>query len=414
MSEKIKSPLIRCKFFLPDDDKYDWYADSGWDEYMTNESKHQKENEGEVSNFNSFDEYISERSGSIDYWTWNNEKMPKCHQSSPVWEFVVSLDEEDTKKYDLYKDRKFVAKNLFNNVCNAKKWNSKNFVYDAAIHTNTKHHHIHLRMYQHDKVKNNLVYWNEKTDEITNTKKLMINQRAMNKTKFALLNKFNNLDKSLTQIYQSSNELVRQFKNEFENKSSKFNEILLQEIPKLANKIYQIKGDEGRLQYNNLKSKEIKNSIDDLSIKLINSSELLKQSYQDVNQSANEAYDELSNKYQKDLNIKDINQINKMIDISRQNWETELKANLGNQILNFIKEYNVKKSGCIYKQKHYKEYSSHRWMRDMKIFFKQSEREFSFAISKSIYSAKILCKQIERDISLKFENQKENTYQYQR
>lgn len=366
-------PIVQYKFITPKTEKvnkgeithtYDFYFKGGFEKYLKDEKEHPVNNERAYDNF---EEYMSKHTTKEDgeqahIQTFTNapENVKTMAKNSLIYSSVISLD-EDTSSVGGFGDnqtKKRVCDYFFNQMMKFHHYDKNDWCYFAAEHTNTKHTHMHILIYQPSTVKNEKVMdWKIKANCMTSR---WVGTNTVRFTQ-AVVKNLNN--EFLQTLLKHRHELQNSFKKEIKNKE------YLPKIAELASDLLNTKGKSGKLQYNQLarwssvpvekfeRMDKKTNSLSPIQAKMFlakldsladvvvkNSPEMSKQL-------------EVINKIQDQIlpiNTPD-KQVNKLNLDKRFEYEWELKSNLGNAILNEIKD-NTSVSLFLMSNKAKKEY----------------------------------------------------------
>lgn len=348
-------PIVNYSFITPKTQKmckgktcqvYNFYHGDDYSRYLENEKEHPVHNERA---YDSFNEYMSEhdtKEQDAHIKTFNNipENAKGKAKDTIIFSTVISLDEETSEMggFGNDKTKKRVCDYFFNQMMKFHHFDKNDWCYYAAEHTNTKHTHMHIIIYQPDTVTGEKVMdWKIKANCMTSR---WVRTNTIRFTTNVVSNLNNEL---LTQILETKHSLQRNFKQEISK--GEYHE----RIVELARDILETKGATGKLQYKKLehwsklsekdyeklklkkedavsptKARHILTQVDSLTDYVIKHNANLKTHISEIKNMQDEMYP--TNTDDKALNLfcKDI----------KENYDSELKASLGNQILKEVKE----------------------------------------------------------------------------
>ncbi|WHQ37366.1 relaxase MobL [Spiroplasma sp. SV19] len=344
---------------------YNYYSDSGWDNYVTREEAICKEIETDVvekshtheqllklenvvqnscEEYGTVFDYYSKRPGSTGLFDANGKMMidgikntKKSMRKNKVTyiDGVWSLDSSFASQFEITTERAAmeVTQNCINTLIKGYGMDPSNVNWKAAFHKNTDNPHVHFLLWEKEPKR-----MNYKTGKYEYTDPGKMNKKNLNKAWDEFKFKVNSYIKNNSLMYHNLNilrdsivmnksddtltwkEIKKIYDNETNNTLSvKFNK-LLEHIP-----------TKGRLQYQSSNFNRARKHMDSFLNEFINST-VIKNSYDEyenilTNQQQEMVEESLTNKVRTDLalNYKD-NRIN------------HLKIAIANNILKFIKD----------------------------------------------------------------------------
>lgn len=364
-------PIVQYKFITPNTTKmckgkethtYEFYHNGNFEKYLENEKEHPVNNERAYSSFN---EYMSEHdtkedNAHIKTFTNMPEEAKGMAKDTIIFSSIISLDEDVSQLGGFGEDqtKKRVCDYFFNQMMKHHHFDKNDWCYYAAEHTNTKHTHMHILIYQPNTVTGHKVMdWKIKANCMTSR---WVRTNTIRFTNAVVKNLNNDLLQTLLTV-------THEMKNDFKQNLKK--QDVQNKIIELSREIANIKGQKGKLQYNQLvkwskipldkfeklkkdnavsptKAKHILAKVDSLADYVIKSDKKLADKMESITLMRED-------QFKIDTNDKSLNLTNQRL---RWEYENELKANLGNQILNAVKE-DEKLSLMVVSKQYEKEYA---------------------------------------------------------
>jgi hypothetical protein len=260
-----KSIFFNSQFFTPNSEKYSFYwgseSNSSYLDYIKREEALEERNmdvvkdELEISLHDegldfSHADYMGSRTGSVGLFDYSKNAIIskpseaiKPHSRSNIWTWVVSFDKDLTQNNDFTNQWMSISKKVFSKALSYNGLEKSNFTFQAALHKNTSHHHIHFRVYQPSNVSD---------EEIVKKGVLKVNTHLAIKTSIA-----NMISTEFKEILRENNATKMQLKSRISSYVRDSKELALS-IYDLKNTIDKIKGHSGRLTVNTIKSDVIK------------------------------------------------------------------------------------------------------------------------------------------------------------
>ncbi|GMO16971.1 MAG: hypothetical protein Ta2E_08250 [Mycoplasmoidaceae bacterium] len=362
-------PVIITHFHIPNTEAYEFYRSGRFiREYCENAKTHKPRDGMSEMDFVSYDygKYMKDEAGhggiKIPTCQSENGTNGKIAKDSIVFDSIISISEEDTKNIGLAKSQQNITEYFFNQFCESHKFKKEDWSYFSALHTNTDNDHLHVVFYQNNKVEEAKIIKSSFLEAVKFKKaskdsedfkfyleehrKVFTSQKCINNTKNHL---FSLMDQSMDSdvirgILKSINENKIAFNTEIKKAPEKH-------LLELARDVEENKGKDGRLQYNNLtkwantnnpewkakndKMKLLVKKVDNTVNSVISNDKDLSSRFKLVDNKLRHALNLDSKDFQDPqkhkLHLSYYEKINK-----------ELKANLGNSVLNECKKLSEK------------------------------------------------------------------------
>ena len=161
-----KLPIVNYKFITPntthlvkgeEHNVYGFYQSGKFENYIKDEKLHPVNEERAYSSFESYmsEHYTKEDDAHIKTFTNRTDDSNKKAKDTIIFTGLISLP-EDISSLDGFGDDKTkqrICEYFFNQMMEHHGFNKEHWCYYAAEHTNTKHTHLHIMIYQPDTVK---------------------------------------------------------------------------------------------------------------------------------------------------------------------------------------------------------------------------------------------------------------------
>ena len=359
-----KLPIVNYKFITPntthlvkgeEHNVYGFYQSGKFENYIKDEKVHPVNEERAYSSFESYmsEHYTKENDAHIKTFTNRTDDSNKKAKDTIIFTGLISLPEDISSLggFGDDKTKQRICKYFFNQMMEHHKFNKEHWCYYAAEHTNTKHTHMHILIYQPDTVK----------------EKDIVDYRVKSNCMTTRWVRTNTVRYTQKMVHSLNDELVQTFLETKHKMQSLFRQevkkdVFKEEIHKLALAINELKGDKGKLQYKELvkyskydekkfktlaknktyavsptNAKIILNKVDSLREFIIKNDSALAKQQNEVNKSLNIVFP---------INTKD-KEVNYLNQIDRQRFGNELQTNLNNQIFNLVKDYTSSKINLL-------------------------------------------------------------------
>lgn len=411
-----KLPIVNYKFITPNTthlvkgkerSNYEYYHESGgFKRYLENEKVHPVNEERAYSSFESYmsEHYTKEEQEThIKTFTNQPEGSKKKAKDTIIYSAIISLPEDISSLggFGDDKTKQRICEYFFNQMMEHHGFNKEHWCYYAAEHTNTKHTHMHILIYQPNTVKEeDIVDYRVKSNCMT-TRWVRTNTVRYTQKMVHSLN-----DELVQTFLETKHKMQSLFKQEVKK------DVFKEEIHKLALAINEFKGDKGKLQYKELvkyskydekkfkilaknkayavsptNAKIILNKVDSLREFIIRNDRLLAKQQKEVDKSLETVIP---------INTKD-KEINYLNQIDRRRFANELQDNLNNQILNSVKRecsLELNKLTDEFRKQHTKEYLKSNNL--MKFKNKKNCREYKHTVGQILTQT---AKQISFDLN---------------
>ena len=349
-----KLPIVNYKFITPntthlvkgeEHNVYGFYQSGKFENYIKDEKVHPVNEERAYSSFESYmsEHYTKEEEAHIKTFTNREDGRNKKAKNTIIFTGIISLPEDVSSLggFGDYNTKQRISEFFFNQMMEHHGFNKEHWCYYAAEHTNTKHTHIHIMIYQPDTVKEkDIVDYRVKSNCMTSRWVRTNTVRYTQKMVHALN------DELVQTFLETKHKMQSLFKQEVKK------EVFKDEIHKLALAINELKGDKGKLQYKELvkyskldkkqfkalvknkpyavsptNAKIILNKVDSLREFIIRNDSVLAKQQNEVNKALDTVFP---------INTTD-KEINYYNSLDKQRFSSELHANLNNQIFNLVK-----------------------------------------------------------------------------
>ena len=349
-----KLPIVNYKFITPntthlvkgeEHNVYGFYQSGKFENYIKDEKVHPVNEERAYSSFESYmsEHYTKEEEAHIKTFTNREDGRNKKAKNTIIFTGIISLPEDVSSLggFGDYNTKQRISEFFFNQMMEHHGFNKEHWCYYAAEHTNTKHTHIHIMIYQPDTVKEkDIVDYRVKSNCMTSRWVRTNTVRYTQKMVHALN------DELVQTFLETKHKMQSLFKQEVKK------EVFKDEIHKLALAINELKGDKGKLQYKELvkyskldkkqfkalvknkpyavsptNAKIILNKVDSLRELIIRNDSVLAKQQNEVNKALDTVFP---------INTTD-KEINYYNSLDKQRFSSELHANLNNQIFNLVK-----------------------------------------------------------------------------
>ena len=161
-----KLPIVNYKFITPntthlvkgeEHNVYGFYQSGKFENYIKDEKVHPVNEERAYSSFESYmsEHYTKENDAHIKTFTNRTDDSNKKAKDTIIFTGLISLPEDISSLggFGDDKTKQRICKYFFNQMMEHHKFNKEHWCYYAAEHTNTKHTHMHILIYQPDTVK---------------------------------------------------------------------------------------------------------------------------------------------------------------------------------------------------------------------------------------------------------------------
>ena len=351
-----KLPIVNYKFITPntthlvkgkEHSVYGFYQSGKFENYIKDEKVHPVNEERAYSSFESYmsEHYTKEDDAHIKTFTNRIDDGNKKAKDTIIFTGLISLPEDVSSLggFGDDKTKQRICEYFFNQMMEHHGFNKEHWCYYAAEHTNTKHTHMHILIYQPNTVKEkDIVDYRVKSNCMT-TWWVRTNTVKYTQSMVHTLN-----DELIQTFLETKHKMQAMFKHEIKK------DVFKEEIHKLALAINELKGDKGKLQYKELvkyskldekkflqisknkdyaisptNAKIILNKVDSLREFIIKNDSALAKQQIEVNKTLAAVFP---------INSKD-KEINYLMQNYRDGYINELQANLNNQIFYLIKNY---------------------------------------------------------------------------
>ena len=349
-----KLPIVNYKFITPntthlvkgeEHNVYGFYQSGKFENYIKDEKVHPVNEERAYSSFESYmsEHYTKEEEAHIKTFTNREDGRNKKAKNTIIFTGIISLPEDVSSLGGFGDDntKQRISEFFFNQIMEHHGFNKEHWCYYAAEHTNTKHTHLHIMIYQPDTVKEkDIVDYRVKSNCMTSRWVRTNTVRYTQKMVHALN------DELVQTFLETKHKMQSLFKQEVKK------EVFKDEIHKLALAINELKGDKGKLQYKELvkyskldkkqfkalvknkpyavsptNAKIILNKVDSLREFIIRNDSVLAKQQKEVNKALDTVFP---------INTRD-KEINYYNSLDKQRFSSELHTNLNNQIFNLVK-----------------------------------------------------------------------------
>ena len=351
-----KLPIVNYKFITPntthlvkgkEHSVYEFYQTGKFENYIKDEKVHPVNEERAYSSFESYmsEHYTKEDDAHIKTFTNRVDGSNKKAANTIIFTGLISLPEDISSLGGFGDDntKQRICEYFFNQMMKHHGFNKEHWCYYAAEHTNTKHTHMHILIYQPNTVKEqDIVDYRVKSNCMT-TRWVRTNTVKYIQSMVHTLN-----DELIQTFLETKHKMQAMFKQEIKK------DVFKEEIHKLALAINELKGDKGKLQYKELvkyskldekkflqisknkdyaisptNAKIILNKVDSLREFIIKNDSALAKQQIEVNKTLDSVFP---------INSKD-KEINYLMQNYRDGYINELQANLNNQIFYLVKNY---------------------------------------------------------------------------
>ncbi|MBQ6280112.1 MAG: hypothetical protein IJK72_01445 [Mycoplasma sp.] len=350
-----KLPIVNYKFITPntthlvkgeEHNVYGFYQSGKFDYYIKNEKAHPVNEERAYSSFESYmsEHYTKEEEAHIKTFTNREDGKNMKAKNTIIFTGLISLPEDVSSLGGFGDDntKQRISEFFFNQMMEHHGFNKEHWCYYAAEHTNTKHTHLHIMIYQPDTVK----------------EKDIVDYRVKSNCMTSMWVRTNTVRYTQKMVHALNDELVQTFLETKHKMQSLFKqeikkEVFKDEIHKLALAINELKGNKGKLQYKELvkyskldknqfkalvknkpyavsstNAKIILNKVDSLREFIIKNDIVLAKHQKEVNKALDTVFP---------INTRD-KEVNYYNSLDKQRFSSELATNLNNQIFNLVKD----------------------------------------------------------------------------